>query len=244
MLNDTQIPAPRVPITDKAPPTREWFRFFNNLYNFVGLGAGAVPPTSGGTGIVSYDTGDLLVATAPNVLSRLPVGGNYCLLGTDGNNTPQWVQVAYGSFSNTTTQTAPASTPANITFNVTEYARNISVSGSQVTVANSGLYSITFSLQLSNSNTSNDDDAIVWLSVNGAIIPRTASQMTIVKSHGGVPGSGIMTVNLIQELEAGDYFELSGMNVLGYVALTTYPGGSSPAYPVSPAAILTVTQLV
>ena len=48
MLNDTQIPAPRVPIADKATPTREWFRFFSNLYDFIGLRDGVVPTTSGG----------------------------------------------------------------------------------------------------------------------------------------------------------------------------------------------------
>lgn len=244
MLNDTQIPAPRVAIADTAVPTREWFRFFSNLYNFIGLGEGAVPATSGGTGHNVYAPGDLLYATATDTLSRLPAGGDFCLLGTDGTNTPQWIPIAYGSFINTTTQTAPASTPENITFDVTEYARNISISGSRVTVANVGLYSITFSLQLSNSNTTSDDEAIVWLAVNGQNIPRTASRMTIVKSHGGSAGQGIMTVNLVQQLAAGDYFEITGMNVLGYVSLTTFPESVSPAYPMAPAAILTVTQIV
>lgn len=36
MLNETQIPAPRVPIAEtlNMTPTREWFRFFNYLYEY------------------------------------------------------------------------------------------------------------------------------------------------------------------------------------------------------------------
>lgn len=35
MLDQTQIPAPRVNITNGEPPTREWFRFFNYLYEAI-----------------------------------------------------------------------------------------------------------------------------------------------------------------------------------------------------------------
>lgn len=244
MLNDTQIPASRVAIADNAEPTRPWFRFFSNLYDFIGLGNGVVPETSGGTGNTAYATGDLLYASAPNTLSRLPVPGSPCYLGTDATNMPQWIPVAYGSFSNTTTQTAPAGTPTGIVFDVTDYARNISLSGSKFTLAKTGLYNIIFSLQLSNSNTSSDDDAVVWLRVNGANIANTASKITVVKSHGGVAGNAILTVNFMYQFTAGDYFEIYGLSLLGYIALQTYPASTSPAYPVSPAAILTVAQIV
>lgn len=243
--NETQIPAPRVPISEQNNiPTREWFRFFNAIYVFLGLSRGIIPETSGGTGNITYATGDLLYASAPDTLSRLPVPGQACYLGTDATNMPQWVAVAYGAFYNTTTQTAPASVPTAITFNGTDHSRGVTVSGSQVTVANTGLYNITFSLQLSNPSTSNDDDAIVWLRVNGNNLANTATQLTVVKSHGGVPGSGVMTVNFFHDLTAGDYFEIYGMSVLGNLELKTYPAGTSPAYPAAPAAILTVSQII
>jgi len=177
-------------------------------------------------------------------LSRLPVPGTPSYLGTDGTNMPQWIQVAYGAFANTNTQTSPASTPVGITFNVTDHSRGVTVNGSKVTVTSTGLYTITFSLQLSNPSTSNDDDAIVWLKVNNNDLPDTGSQITVVKSHGGVPGSAIMTVNFFHDLNAGDYFEIYGMSVLGHIQLKTYAAGTSPAYPVSPAAILTVSQII
>ena len=243
--NQTQIPAPRVPIVEEATlPSREWFRFFNAVYEFLGLSRGIIPETSGGTGNITYEAGDILYASAANTLSRLPVPGEAAYLGTDDTNMPQWIKVAYGEFENTTTQTAPAGTPAAITFNNTTYNRGMSVSGSKITVTNTGLYTITFSLQLSNPNTTSDDDAIVWLKVNNSDIANTASHITVVKSHAGVAGSAILTVNFFQRLNANDYFELWGLSVLGHIELKTYPAGTSPAYPVSPAAILTVSQVI
>ncbi len=243
--NETQIPAPRVPISEQNNiPTREWFRFFNAIYVFLGLSRGIIPETSGGTGNITYATGDLLYASAPDTLSRLPVPSQACYLGTDDTNMPQWIPVAYGAFANTTTQTAPASTPVGITFNVTDHSRGVTVNGSQVTVAETGLYTITFSLQLSNPSTASEDDAIVWLKVNNNDLPNTASHITIAKSHGGTAGSGIMTVNFFHDLTAGDYFEIYGMSVAGLLELKTYAAGTSPAYPAAPAAILTVSQII
>jgi hypothetical protein len=52
----TQIPAPRVPLIDERTGlvTREWFRFFNNIYVVTGGNTqGAIPISSGGTGATS-----------------------------------------------------------------------------------------------------------------------------------------------------------------------------------------------
>lgn len=244
MLNDTQIPAPRVPITDTDVPSRPWFRFFSNLYDFIGLGNGAVPPTSGGTGITTYDTGDLLYASAPNVLSRLPVPGTPSYLGTDATNMPQWIPVAYAGYSDITGTSWAANTPSKITFNTIQYERNITNGGSKVIMQKTGLYTIIATFQLTNANNTNDDDMVIWLRLNGADIANTGSTMTIPKSHGGTAGSNILAVNFFLQLTAGDYFELYGLSKLGYAQLTTYAASSSPAYPASPSVILTVAQIV
>ena len=244
MLNDTQIPAPRVPITDTDVPSRPWFRFFSNLYDFIGLGNGVVPETSGGTGNTAYATGDLLYASAPNVLSRLPVPGLPSYLGTDATNMPQWVPVAYGQFIDTTTDSFIANTPTAITFTTTLNAQKMTNGGSLVNIVETGLYTIIASIQLSNSNTSSDDEINVWLRVNGSNIANTNSRVTVVKSHGGEAGSSLITVNYFYQFTAGDYFELYGLSKLGYAQITTYAASSSPAYPAAPSVILTVAQIV
>lgn len=242
--NDTQIPAPRVPIADgESLPTREWFRFFNAVFEFLGLSTGTIPATSGGTGNITYVKGDLLYASDADVLSRLPVPNTPSYLGTDSNNMPQWIPVAYGAFNSTNTQTPAANTPTGLTFNNTDYSRYVSVNGTKITVSKTGLYTITFSIQLSNA-TATDDDAIVWLRVNNNNIANTSSYLSVIKSHGGVAGNSLATVNLFYQFTAGDYFEIYGMSVLGNVSFKTYPASTSPAYPVSPAAILTVSQII
>lgn len=63
-INITQIPAPRVELIDPRTGlmSREWFRFFNNLYSIVGANLGIVQIPNGGTGLSSYPTnGQLLI---------------------------------------------------------------------------------------------------------------------------------------------------------------------------------------
>lgn len=244
MLNDTQIPAPRVTIADeRQAPTREWFRFFANLYDFIGLGSGAVPATSGGTGQTTYVAGDLLYASAANVLSRLPVAGNHCYLGTDANNTPQWIPVAYGAYYDATSPTFVANTPTVIPVGATQFQRGMTLSGNKVTIVQDSTYTITFSIQLTNAS-ANDDRFIAWLRVNGADVADSASYVSVLKKHGSDNGSALVTVNLFYQFTAGQYFELYGLSKLGYAQVNTYAASSSPAYPRSPSVILTVAQVV
>lgn len=52
LSNQTQIPASRVPLVDDLGlPTREWFRYFSDLYTFTNIGTGAKTIGS------FYDTG-------------------------------------------------------------------------------------------------------------------------------------------------------------------------------------------
>ena len=63
-INITQIPAPRVELIDPRTGlmSREWFRFFNNIYSIVGANLGIVQIPNGGTGLSSYPTnGQLLI---------------------------------------------------------------------------------------------------------------------------------------------------------------------------------------
>lgn len=251
MLNDTQIPAQRVPLiesSDGPGPARPWFRFLNTLYNFVGLGQGVVPETSGGTGNVTYATGDMLYASAPDTLTRLPVPGvgNAAYLGTDATNTPQWIVVGYGSFLKTTTSGAAANTPTAVTFDSTEYHQNVDlgVPTSRVYLSNTGLHNIAFSVQLANTDTANPDDVLVWIKVNGSDLANSASHVTVPVKHSGRNGTAILAANVFYQFTAGQYFELYVMTVNGTSQVTTIASSGSPAYPQSPAVILTVNQIV
>jgi hypothetical protein len=63
-INITQIPAPRVELIDPRTGlmSREWFRFFNNIYSIVGANLGIVQIPNGGTGLSDYPlNGQLLI---------------------------------------------------------------------------------------------------------------------------------------------------------------------------------------
>jgi len=199
--------------------------------------------SNGGTGQSSYATGDLLYANATNSLAKLPVGGNHCYLGTDATNMPQWVSVGYGAFYGTTSSAFTANTPTVIPFDGTALERNITLASNKITVTQTGTYTITTSAQLTN-NSASDDDFILWLRVNGADVPNSASYSSVIKKHGTDPGSAILAVNFFYQFTAGDYFELYGLSKLGYANIHTYAASSSPAYPQSPGVILTVAQVV
>lgn len=77
MLNITQIPAPRVELIDPRTGlmSREWFRFFNNIYTIVGANLGVIQIVNGGTGLSTTPTdGQLLIGdttTGEYVLNTL-----------------------------------------------------------------------------------------------------------------------------------------------------------------------------
>ena len=107
--NITQITAPRVPLIDSRSGlmSREWYRFFYNIYVLTGDGTGVTAVINGGTGISSYLVGDLLYANTTTSLAKLHPGSVGQVLTTNGANAaPSWA---------TATGTAPVTKTANFT---------------------------------------------------------------------------------------------------------------------------------
>jgi hypothetical protein len=156
-----------------------------------------------------------------------------------------FLTLPYGTFSDTTNQTAAANTPTAIMFNTTGVTRNTSVGTptSRIVFNAGGLTTVTFSIQLTNPSAS-EDDAYVWLRKNGADAAATSSVITVPKKHGAIDGAAILTVNFYQEYEAGDYLELYWLTVGGTSQITTIAATTSPAKPASPGVVLTVSQIV
>lgn len=123
-INITQIPAPRVELIDPRTGlmSREWFRFFNNIYTIVGANLGIVQIPNGGTGLSSYPTnGQLLIGNTAGQkydLNTLTAGsgititngaGSITITGTGGTVTSVSVVSANGfagTVANSTTTPA------------------------------------------------------------------------------------------------------------------------------------------
>lgn len=120
------------------------------------------------------------------------------------------------------------------------------VSNSRMTVDHAGIYSITFSIQFTNSDVQ-IHDVNVWLRKNDSgssgDVPASDSRFSVIASHGGVDGNVIGTVNFVLGLVAGDYIELMWMtsNVATYIHAEG--ASASPEHPSIPGIICTVVQV-
>lgn len=163
--------------------------------------------------------------------------------GATGATGLSWVGY-YGSFYDSTNQTLANTTTAyTIALGTTDIVNGVTmVSGNQMTFANTGKYSVQFSLQLSNS-ASLPHDATVWLRKNGTDIPASASQVTVDGTHGGLNGHFILMVNYVLALTAGDYIQLVWRAADTAVFIEAIAAGTSPTRPAAPSVILTAFQV-
>lgn len=155
----------------------------------------------------------------------------------------------WGSFFDTTSQTAVVNTPTSILLRSAD-ASNHGVriaSNSRMTVDHPGIYSITFSVQFTNTDTV-IHDVNVWLRKNdsgssGDVLD-SDSRFSITNSHGGTPGNVIGTVNFVLPLTTNDYIELiwATSNVAAYIHAES--AQTSPfSHPGIPGVICTVVQV-
>ena len=116
-----------------------------------------------------------------------------------------------------------------------------------MTFAYAGVYSLTFSIQFTNSDTQ-IHDANVWLRKNNAgsagDVPDTDSKFSVINSHGGVHGNVIGTVNFVLSLAANDFIELVWSTTNTQISLESLPAGTSPVSPRIPSVVFTATQVM
>ena len=149
--------------------------------------------------------------------------------------------IPYGSWHDTTTQAAAANTITLITMNAVDYESGVTlVSGSKMTAATAGVYSMQFSLQGVNTS-SQTDNITVWVRINGADVTNSAGITGIPPKHGSINGSLIFGWDQLLSLNAGDYIQLYWTTDNGSSSLTTYPIGVAPVHPASPSIAITIS---
>jgi len=148
----------------------------------------------------------------------------------------------YGSFQDSTDQTAASTTTAYpVKLNTTDFANGISiVSNSRITVNSYGIYNVQFSLQFVNADTQ-IQDVDIWFQKNGTNIDNSNSRFSVPNSHGGAHGSLIAAMNFWVELSANDYVEIMWCTSSTQVSIEQLPTATSPTRPATPSAIVTVS---
>ena len=151
----------------------------------------------------------------------------------------------YGSFADTTDQTALANTATVMTFDTTDFANGVSIvtsggKASRFTVANAGIYNFQWSGQFQNSD-SQLHDAAIWIRKNGTDVVGSSGYISVPNSHGGIDGHGIYGWNFLFNLAANDYIELWWETDNTAVTIQAYPAGTSPVKPSTSSLVATMT---
>ena len=146
----------------------------------------------------------------------------------------------YGSFTDSTTQTITADTAKSVTFDTTEESDGVAIGTptSRIVITNAGTYNIQFSLQLDKTD-GGQDDATIWLRINGQDVPRSATDVTLEQSARRI----VAAWNFVYTFTAGQYFELVWSSHDPSMRLKSEVTRTGPIRPAVPSAILTVCQV-
>lgn len=165
-----------------------------------------------------------------------PLDTNWTLLTVElGPTTPAGY---YGDFySDATQNNMVLYNPVKV--NNTTLSNGVSVvAQSQITVANSGIYNIQFSLQVSTTSGS-DKELFVWLRKMGMNVPYTNTQVDI---QGGSK-KAVAAWNFVVKLGASEHVQLIWYSTDANMTLVSVPPSMAPMYPGIPSVILNVSQI-
>ena len=149
----------------------------------------------------------------------------------------------YGAFQDSTDQTAANTTTAYaVTFNTTDFSNGVTIaSNSRITVADSGIWNLQFSIQFTNT-TNSSQDVDVWFRVNGTNVANSNSRFGFAPRKGvGDPYHTIAALNYFVSLNATDYVEIMWRPTDIGVQIEQYAAGTSPTRPAVPSAIVTMS---
>ena len=142
----------------------------------------------------------------------------------------------HGAFQDSTDQVAANTTTAYpITFNTTDFSNGVTIaSGSRITVVDSGIWNIQFSIQFTNT-TNASQDVDVWFRVNGTNAANSNSRFGFAPRKGvGDPYHTIAAMNYFLTLNANDYVEIMWRTTDIGVQIEQYAAGTSPTRPKHP----------
>lgn len=151
---------------------------------------------------------------------------------------------AYGGFSDATDQTGSISVGTVVTLDTVDVTDGVTlVSGSRITVPNTGKYNLQFSSQFKNTNNA-QEDVTVWLRINGVDLANSATQYTIpARKSASIFGYGVASLTFLLDLTANDYVQIVWLPTATTVTLEHLPASLTPAYPAIPSTIATMVQV-
>jgi hypothetical protein len=150
----------------------------------------------------------------------------------------EFKRARYGSFYDTTTQTATTiNTAKAITFNSTDLSNGVFIGTptSRIIVDSEGIYNFDTSFQLDKTS-GGTAEFYFWFRLNGVDVPDSASQIRIQGNDAEIFSS----LNYFFDLKAGDYVEMMFSTTSLSVELLSVV--ATPPVPAIPSIILTVSN--
>ena len=249
ITNPTNLTPPRVALIDERSGaiSREWYRFFLSLLTATqdNQSQTLLAPDANAL-MASYDAmlADLAQSTetTPQGASESDIAAIQTQLQALALSPPpkEYRTPRYGSFYDTTTQTAAAiNTAYAITFNTTDLSQGVTIGSptSRVYVDRPNVYNIQFSAEFINT-AGGAHNAWIWLRKNGTDVPNSASTVRIEGNNTEL----VAAWNFLLQMNAGDYFEL--MWEVSDIALSLHADPATAIHPAIPSIILTVTDNV
>jgi hypothetical protein len=246
-INPTQITPPRVDLIDQRSGaiSREWYRFFLSLLTATQTNqqeTELAPDTS--SLIATYDA---MLETLAQATETQPAGASESDIAVIQSQLQalalspppkEFRSPRYGSFYDTTTQTAAAiNTAYAMTFNTTDLSFGVTrgTPTSRIFVDRPNIYNVQFSAQVD--KTSGGVALVwVWLRKNGVNVPDSAGQIRIQGNNAEI----LAAWNYVIQLNAGDYIEL--MWEVDDTSVILLAEAASAIHPSIPSVILTVTD--
>jgi hypothetical protein len=246
----TNITPPRVPLLDPKTGliSREWYRFLLNLFVLTGGGQntttltdlqlGPASPTVDEINAIVLNATDNLRSSQDGLLDQIAELQKQ-IQGLQMTPPPrQFERSRYGSFYDTTTQTATTiNTAKAITFNTTDLSNGVYLGTptSRVYVDTPGIYNFDTSFQLDKTS-GGLAEFYFWFRLNGTDVPDSASQIRIQGNNAEIFSS----LNYFFDLNAGDYVEMMFSTTSLSVELLSVPAAAP--VPGIPSIILTVSN--
>jgi len=190
------------------------------------------------TGSVTLATGNVTTTT----ITDARIGIDSIILLAPSSAAAFADTAPYGSFQDSTDQTAASTTVAYpMTFNTTDFSNGVYLSNSsRLNVRNAGIYNLQFSVQLENTDNA-QHDVDIWFRKNGTNITASNSIFTVpARKSASIFGHVIAAINYFVELAVNDYVEIVWRTENIGVTLEQTAAQSSPTRPATPSVIATM----
>ena len=152
------------------------------------------------------------------------------------------LSVPYGAFSSDQDQTATVNTATLMTFNTTDFANDVSIDTSKITVATAGIYNLQFSTQFANTDTA-PQDVYIWLRQNGTDITGSTGFVSIPNRHAGTDGHVIVGWNYFLTMNVNDYVEIYWSVPNTAVSIQHLPASGTPTKPSTQSVVATLSYV-